>query len=93
MNFNLALICTDGRLADARAFCVPSAPPPPANLGGVIGLQTQDPWEQPSASAGPETPAWGQQAQRDPRHPEDGQEFWKCTGYTYVIQMKRTLSF
>lgn len=78
MNFNLALICTDGRLVDTRAFhgsCSSSpsgrSPHPP---------QTLEPWESPLAFAGPEIPAWSQHTQsclERPKMPRKGARVWE----------------
>lgn len=78
MNFNLALICTDGRFADARALCASWSSPHPqsgrshqASDSGALGARLQYllvQRYQPGAST--LSPAW-----RDPRCPEDGQDF------------------
>lgn len=87
MNFNLALICTDGRFVDARAFRASCSSSP---LGGVLTQpQTLEPWELPLASAGPEIPAWSQHTQSGlerPKMPRSGQGFGKCTRYTHTVQ-------
>ena len=61
MNFNLALICSDGRFADARALCASCSSLYPCGrshhldsgaLGAVINL-----WGSKDISLGPATPA------------------------------------
>lgn len=76
MNFNLALICSDGRFADARALCASCSSLYPVweesslrlrSPGGShqsLGVQRH----QPGASN--PSPDW-----RDQRYLEDGQEF------------------